>query len=47
MKLLLKYQILLVFTQEGFYIVRQVSEIRESELIFFSASQKVGKHSRI
>ena len=47
MKLLWKYQILLVFTQEGFYMVRQVREIRESELTFFSASQKLGKHSRI
>ena len=47
MKLLWKYQILLVFTQEGFYMVRQVREIRESEWTFFSASQKLGKHSRI
>ena len=46
-QLLWKYQILLVFTQEGFYMVRQVREIRESELTFFSASQKLGKHSRI
>ena len=46
-KLLWKYQILLVFTQEGFYMVRQVREIREKELTFFSASQKLGKHSRI
>ena len=31
-------------TQEGFYMARQV---RESERTFFSASQKLGKHSRI
>ena len=46
-KLLWKYQILLVFTQEGFYMARQVKEIRESKWIFFSVSQNVGKHSRI
>ena len=28
-------------------MVRQVREIRESEWTFFSASQKLGKHSRI
>ena len=46
-KLQLKYQILLVFTQEDFYMVRLVREIRESELTFFSASQKLAKHIRI
>ena len=47
MQLLWKYHILLVFTQEGFYMARQVKEIRESKWTFFSVSQKLGKHSRI
>ena len=45
-KLLWKYQILSVFTQKGFYMVRQVREIRESEWNFFCANQKLGKDFR-
>ena len=46
-QLLLKYHILLVFTQEGFYMARQVKETKESNWIFFSVCQKLAKHNRI
>ena len=39
-QLLWKYHILLLFTKEGFYMVSQIREIRESEWTFFSVSQR-------